>query len=232
MEGLLSTGPTPSGLNHNSSLLAREMEDVINHPVHGLLSSTGSLLPSALVPFCAFASDLSFAGQVTTNITFPVCSQFKPAVIDGQQCYQLDIGAFSNRKLTRRGKENGLLLILDINAEKGINVEQAQGDNDDHTSMDFLNDNKDAHSAKIYIDTLDHFFGKGPGNYEMTALKKITGTPNFLMLPEADKGCQMEKYEECMNKQYVEMGKQICGCVPFALGKTSPTSREVRLLRR
>jgi hypothetical protein len=47
----------------------------------------------------------------------------------------------------------------------------------------------------------------------MTDLKKITGTDNYLALPDEAKGCQIEPEDKCRSRRL----KERCGCVPWAL---------------
>ena len=61
---------------------------MINNPPH-IEDKEGQILPSALIPFCAFGSVLQ--GKVLTNISFPVCNLFDPVVYDGKLCYQVDL---------------------------------------------------------------------------------------------------------------------------------------------
>ena len=54
----------------------------------------------------------------------------------------------------------------------------------------------------------------------MSALKRMTGTESFLGLPIKEKNCQIESFEACNIKAYVEEVQARCACVPWALNNT------------
>ena len=76
----------------------------------------------------------------------------------------------------------------------------------------------DKSSARIYLNTLNSFTDTRTGTYSLSVLKKITGTKNFLKLPDKDKDCQIEAFEECQIKGYVKEIQDKCDCIPWALG--------------
>ena len=49
-----------------------------NHPVHLVNSAEGNLSTSALIPFCAFAGDMSVVGRSVDGFSLPVCNIFHP----------------------------------------------------------------------------------------------------------------------------------------------------------
>ena len=49
-----------------------------NHPVHLVNSAEGNLSTSALIPFCAFAGDMTVVGQSVDGFSLPVCNIFHP----------------------------------------------------------------------------------------------------------------------------------------------------------
>ena len=49
-----------------------------NHPVHLVNSAEGNLSTSALIPFCAFAGDMTVVGQSVDGFSLPVCNIFQP----------------------------------------------------------------------------------------------------------------------------------------------------------
>ena len=72
--------------------------------------------------------------------------------------------------------------------------------------------------AQIYINAIAPFYGEGPGDYAISSLKKMTGTQKFLALSNAEKGCQIEDFVECKNRNFFNQGRRLCGnCIPWAL---------------
>ena len=64
------------------------------HPPH-LIDSSGSLTPAALIPFCAYQTNMTLLGQTRQDLPFPVCSQFQPVLFEGQLCYSLDLATLN-----------------------------------------------------------------------------------------------------------------------------------------
>ena len=58
----------------------------------------------------------------------------------------------------------------------------------------------------------------GEGNYALTDVKDVDVTDAFLGLNHRIKLCQNEEtYQECMKKEYIKKGLELCGCTPFKL---------------
>ena len=58
----------------------------------------------------------------------------------------------------------------------------------------------------------------GEGDYALTAVKQIEATEAFMLLDEDDRKCQGEEsLQECEAKEYIEMGKARCECIPYHL---------------
>ena len=182
------------------------------HPPH-LIDSSGSPTPAALIPFCAFQTDMTMIGRKlegASNLT--VCSHFKPTVLEGQLCYSLDVT--TNR--TKKGLKNGLVLILDHGISDNQQIFQKKNGKD-VTSLNFEVVSKADSSARIHLDTLASFTDYRAGSYAMYVLKKMTGTKNFLNLPLDDRQCKIETFEACHVRQYIKQVQKECGCVPWAL---------------
>ena len=80
------------------------------HPPH-LITSKGRLLPSALIPFCAYQSNIKLLGQDLDELPFTICNQFQPTVVQKRLCYSLNT-SYSDIK-TKAGKEMGIMMVLD-----------------------------------------------------------------------------------------------------------------------
>ena len=208
-----------SGLNSTLEINIRHLfsftavpPGVSLHPPNLIDSTTGSLLPNALVPFCFYQS--SIQGDVIVDevgqsedlvANFTACNSFQPTVIDGQLCFSLSASK-SSRMLSKEGKDNGLLLVIDTGLKEIKSPE--------------------ASSFKIYMNTLARFSDTRSGIYALSALKKMKGTDSYLKLPDEEKDCQIESFEECAAKEYLAKVEKMCGCVPWAL--TQALDLEVR----
>ena len=183
------------------------------HPAH-LISSDQSLTPSGLIPFCAYQTNVAVVGQKISSLPFPVCSPFYPTVLEGELCYAINSTSLTKNK-TKEGLKNGLVLVLDLGRQD--NTLSTQSLQHDLQSFNFEPEIKQSTSAKIYLNTLARFTSFKSGGYAMVALKRMTGTDNFLGLPDGQKKCQIETYEACWIRRYVESVQSQCGCVPWAL---------------
>ena len=68
----------------------------------------------------------------------------------------------------------------------------------------------------------------GGGDYELTNVKEINVTEEFLELEEDVKKCQdKEPVVDCEAREYLESGRNQCGCVPYHLRNYSRTVRPI-----
>ena len=82
---------------------------------------SGNILPSALIPFCAYQSNLTTLGTTIPGFSFPVCTAFQPTLLHGQLCYSLDMESMlleGEREKTIEGIGGGILIIVDPNSER------------------------------------------------------------------------------------------------------------------
>ena len=185
------------------------------HPVHLKPDNNGNLPPSALVPFCSYQGDHNLLGlemMELQNMTF--CDKFEPTILEGQLCYTLDVAKYTG-KTTKRGKTNGLLLLLD---PKPYPMK----------STDVKVERNDQESFKLYIHTLAENTAFGPGAYAMHNLKRMTGKPSFYQMRDSQKECQVHSREKCQTGVFLSQMRDNCSCVPWAL-TTEKSNSEVIL---
>ena len=190
------------------------------HPPH-LTDSNG--LP-ALIPFCAYGGNMRILGEYIDGLDFPVCNAFKPTILDGELCYALDLKRLELERsgvASKAGRGKGLLLAID----KGISIEPH------HHEEEMIEVNRDfirtelkstGKRARLNILTSHRHEDSRPGIYTLQVLKKMTGTDNFLAMPDDLKKCQIEQKEECRSRRYVEEVKSRCGCLPWSLTTLVP----------
>ena len=189
----------------------------VSHPPH--LKSNWS---SALIPFCAYKTQLNFSEEVPTleGTNYPLCSSFLPTILEGQLCYKLAM-----KKPSGQGKENELMLLLDYNEDRSLQVSSNKEDNTGSANwtLNFGTAVKsiEGTSAKVVINTLSPYTGFGGGIYKMTDVKRMTAKEDFLKMPLKDRNCEMELYEDCRTRRLMET----CNCVPWEL-----TGSQVNLL--
>ena len=157
-------------------------------------------------------------GLKMPNMTFPVCNVSKPTVYEGRLCYKIDVEKRS-RQTVYEGKESGLMLLIDVNSEKSMDIKTQDEDIGNKSVADvYLGRTrmKNKNLASIHIGTLAQYTGHGSGDYALTALKQMKGTKNFLAWPQDKRDCDLEKYEKCQIRGFLE-GSMKCGCSPFQL---------------
>ena len=81
-----------------------------------------NISPSALIPFCAYQTNLEPLGTSIANLSFPVCTAFRPFLLQGQLCYSLDLKNTSMKgdSKLKQGIEGGIMVIIDPNSERSI----------------------------------------------------------------------------------------------------------------
>ena len=185
---------------------------MINNPPH-IEDKEGQILPSALIPFCAFGSVLQ--GKVLTNISFPVCNLFDPVVYDGKLCYQVDLSKKIPKETTTQGK--GLTLIIDANIEKSVRKLIEHEVKKDPKSLDLQEASAESKRlVGVNIGTLAPYQAFGPGNYILTSIKQMSATESFLAMSQEKRECKIERSEACQERMF-QQGIQNCGCVPQSL---------------
>ena len=189
------------------------------HPPH-LVDTNGTLTPAALIPFCGYQASMALFGQKRPDIPFPICTGFKPTVLEGQLCYSLNI-TMAEVDRASQGKDNGLFIVLDP-SHISVGITQENVKTQGEMTITFEKTSQKERSVRVYLNTLDRFSGYSAGSYAMFSLKKMMVTDNFMDLPDETKACQQETYEECHTQRYLKQ----CGCVPWAL--SWPLADEVR----
>ena len=198
-----------------SKTLFLEASLVSNHPVH-FLGSPSKLMPSALIPFCAYGKDMRVVGRRLEEFSYPVCDSFTPVVHQGKLCYKLHLPPGLQSKTGRQG---GLMLLIDTNGERSVMVPKNERKFQRNTNLINLEEHrgKERDQIEIYIPTLAAFDGRQAGSYMMTSLKKMTGTTEFRQMTEPLRGCQNEVFEDCQTRVAIDAGLNSCGCLPWAL---------------
>ena len=210
-----------------------------NHPVH-IVDSQGMISPSSFIPFCDFGGNMSAMGEKIDLFDLPVCNSFKPKLLEGQLCYQVDVNEVKDQVDTQKAIKHGMVVILDYNEDKMITEDNAEVNvpllNNLH---DILSKEDKALEAKFYIETLgsrqndfvlylnfnillqsvkEPLSLSGEGNYGLTDVKEIDVTEAFLGLEDKTRLCQSkETLGDCRMKKYLKEGVNNCKCIPFGL---------------
>ena len=178
----------------------------IAHPPH---LQEESMTGSSFIPFCAYKTNMTISEPKVwfPNISFPICTSFKPTMLEGQLCYKVQLNATSGQ-----GKKNELLLLLDYQDELSLQVSSKQEEEQKDKRMENMDTvgSLNTEAAKVHIDTLSPFIGFGGGIYQMTVVKRMTAKEDFLDMPLKERNCVVEPYENCRTRKLLEE----CKCVP------------------
>ena len=178
--------------------------DQTTPPPH-IIDQNNQMAASAFIPFCLYQSEFLANTSPLQNLSFPVCTSFKPTILEGQLCYKLDLQMHS-----RQGKKNELMLLLDYNNELSLQPNSGLSDIGRSKSIYLDTVDSDHYEAKIHINTLSQMTHFGGGSYKMTDVKRMTAKPDFLKMPFKDRNCEAEEYEACRTRKLLEN----CNCVP------------------
>ena len=94
-----------------------KVQNIINHPVH-IKYEKGCMMLSAFIPFCAIGSNI--LGDKMNRFSQPVCTLFKPQILKGQMCYQMDLKDVANVSLSK-GEEKGLIFLITMMTKLSMN---------------------------------------------------------------------------------------------------------------
>jgi hypothetical protein len=177
-------------------------------------------MPAAFIPFCAFRGDLTTLSEPVSGLEFPACNQFKPAILGGQVCYSLNVSSVLSTagKKTESGKNKGIFFAVDLTNSRIYGGKQGKK----NSELLYPDSSDDQNTFAIHINTLSRVSDARPGLYIMTDMRKMTGTKNFLALPDETKHCQLEPEDDCKLRRYVEEAKKLCDCVPWILSHILP----------
>ena len=124
-----------------------------NHPVH--IGHGQNSSPSAFIPFCSFAGNISIMGENNPNFSTPVCNKFKPRVLKGRLCYQVDVNEFKDEVGSEKLRTHGLVFMMDYNEERtGLDTNTEIETSVEKGFVDMLVKDRRKEDAMIYIETL------------------------------------------------------------------------------
>ena len=118
----------------------------------------------------------------------------------------------------------GLILIIDLNEDRQLNLEEIDYLEEEKDAKSFLK-HEDENTFSTYLDTLSPVILAGEGQYNLNVLKQIRVTDSFLGLDENVRGCQsQEPYDNCTMRNFIELMKEKCGCITLAMNLNDEVS--------
>ena len=202
----------------------KEAQTLINHPVHLLDPETGSLSPSAFIPFCDFAGDMTELGRKIPEFALPVCTSFTRTFIEGQLCYELEVNKFFNEPRSEQKLRRGLTLILDYNEDRNLVRIRGKEMEIKQNLVDNIVSFEESQKALIYIKTISkrgtlrstyysYFLYSAPikmygeGHYAIGVAKALEATQSFLRL-----ALEIFQKLENISHQSSRLAESVTGC--------------------
>ena len=94
-------------------------------------------------------------GETNSNFSIPVCNKFKPRVLKGQLCYQVDVNEFKDEVDSEKLRTHGLAFYMDYNEDRtGLDKSTKLETSVDKDFVDMREKDKKKYEAMIYIETL------------------------------------------------------------------------------
>ena len=96
---------------------------------------------------------MSTLGKSINNFNIPVCDKFRPTILDGQRCYQVNANEMQDDVDKDKIASQGIVLLLDYNLDRMVKFEGYDKLTMDNSSI--LEKNiKNTNDAMIYRETL------------------------------------------------------------------------------
>ena len=114
--------------------------------------------PSAFIPFCEYNGDMLAVGEHIDTFPFPVCTAFRPTVLQGQLCYMFDP---ETAKTAINSDFHYLMFLLDYNEDREYStlVEGKRDKEQEPLTLSKMERNDDENNdAMIYINTLGNLY--------------------------------------------------------------------------
>ena len=89
-----------------------------NHPVHVTDKDGNFLQPTALIPFCEIAHNISIMGVKIDQYDVPFCKSFRPRIIKDQLCYEVNPNKYKEYMVEKN--DFSLRLYVNFNEDREI----------------------------------------------------------------------------------------------------------------
>ena len=133
----------------------RDIEGIINHPVH----ITDQRTVSAFIPFCSLGDDADRVGEMSEGFKTPVCTLFREKILAGQVCYEADINQFKHQVNWVKVLTKGFGFLVDTNDEYDVKQSSRKSPDPDTTkktekSFDIYKHSQTENAFRILLKTI------------------------------------------------------------------------------
>ena len=102
-------------------------------------------------------------GEKIDLFDWPVCNKFRPKMLEGQLCYQVDLNEVKDQVDVQKAIKHGMIVMMDDNEDKMITENHDEVNdplaNNVHSHPKLIMRKKEkTFAAKIYIETLGRKF--------------------------------------------------------------------------
>ena len=97
-------------------------------------------------------------GARVSKFDLPVCDKFRPVILEGQLCYQVDVNQFMNQIDRKKLMSHGLVFMMDYNSNRMGPHRDTQWDTDmEYEAFDEEEHEDSKHDAIIYVETIGKY---------------------------------------------------------------------------
>ena len=98
---------------------------------------------------------MSVVGETIPQLDLPVCNKFRPKMIEGQLCYQIDVNEVKDQIDVKKAIQHGLIFVMDYNEDKmiteNISVSEEKPNKELHEKL--IVDDK-TNDARIFLEMI------------------------------------------------------------------------------
>ena len=101
------------------------------------MDENGKLMPTALVPFCAFSNNFSTMGVKIDQFDIPVCNIFRAKLYHDQFCYEADFNQFKQGSGSK--EEISVSFFIHYNEERMVSFANSKDRKGDDQNVIIVN---------------------------------------------------------------------------------------------
>ena len=128
------------------------LQSMSNHPVHSMDQNV-RIMPSSFIPFCEYGGNMSVVGMTLDGFDLPICDKFRPKMLEGQLCYQIDVNEVKDQVDANNALKHGLIFAMDYNEDRMIQEGTVKSEEPTYLN-EILGKKYDSFGAHIYIESL------------------------------------------------------------------------------
>ena len=163
----------------------------------------------------------------------PVCSGFKPKLIDGDVCYSLRIEKGENITFSE-GRKNGLTLLIDLNQERStpVPLNKVKKKTEDTKDVEFFPEKVVSSfttkmwDSRILIGNFNPHILHGGGTLKIQTIRYLDTLREVDLLEENIRKCQSRESLRANDIKLIMLAGSKCGCLPFEMESAKQVEKQ------